>query len=146
MSYEINQAIANIEEELQYYQANFNRARAQLENMKEEMTLAKVTQAVYQAKKELKLPMSIEFDVTKCDRGIAISFLIPHSTYDEIIQMDNAHLSWNGNWIEARTEVNFDWGYVHTNVEAKVPESDKEVLKYIGLIQDKTEVQQRAMC
>lgn len=105
-----------------------------------------VEEFVNEAILELSIPADLEPTLYMMADRMDVDFSMMGAKYEDIIQHDEATLSWNGNWITVNKSHECKDIRVSIKMEAKIPEDVAALLRACGKIEDIESSQQTAMC
>lgn len=133
-----------IQDELDYERESAEKqmkhARARLKRAYN-MDIEEIKEAIEEGRQELDVGEDVDVDVDIYNNCNDLVFDKTERTYEEILEHDEAKISYNGNWLILDEVVELESGYtVCRTSEAKVPEDVKEILIACGkLVVRKTE-------
>lgn len=107
-----------------------------------------VEECVGTARFELGIPDDVEPNLYMMNDRIDVDFTMRSRKceYENLIEHDEASLSWNGNYIKVVKEMEFQGVKVSLEMEAIIPDDVKDTLIACKKIQDIVSTNQTAMC
>jgi len=95
---------------------------------------------------EIDIPENVNPYVYINTSGVELTFDIKSIKYEELIEFNDASLSWNGNWITSTQTFKFGEVAIVINYEAKVPSDVKDTLMACEKLVEEVETNVRVAC
>jgi len=110
------------------------------------MDVDSVEANILEAIKYFELPADIQPSIYIYSDDVDVDFYLKDVSYDDVLQHNEACLSYNGNYLHAELKTTIGIVDATVHLEAKIPEDVDSILRACNKIQDVASTQKTAMC